>query len=282
MGPDEQSGSALPVRTVRSRRSGRHSSPHQLSVPPEAPGLVIAVPGAATTAGGELAAAIIADASASCPGIPVRTGYLAGGDDRLQTVLRDMHDRGGRPAVVVPLLTGPDSAITEAIGAIAARAGFPALVSGPLGPHPLLAEALHARLAEAGLAHATRAGRVSIVAEADGILVGAAGADAVQAAGVVAVLLASRLAIPVASAALTDADSLREALGRLGAAKVAHVALAPCVVGPEIGPGVLERLTAATGMAAAQPIGAHAAIGKLIAMRYGAALEDPRLAGMVG
>src|SRR3984957_17130144 len=37
-------GSALPTRTARFRRPGRHRSPHQLSVPSDAPALILAVP----------------------------------------------------------------------------------------------------------------------------------------------------------------------------------------------------------------------------------------------
>src|SRR5258708_28381992 len=43
--------------------------------------------------------------------------------------------------------------------------------SSHLGPHPLLAEALHTRLAEAGLARAGRAAGLSIVTSTNGVLV---------------------------------------------------------------------------------------------------------------
>lgn len=272
---------ALPTRTSRSRRIGRHSSPHQLSVPPEAPALIIAVPGAATDASEEMAEAIVASASASCPGIPVQAGYLQGAEHDLGAVLTSLHEADGRAAVVVPLLACPHTQADAAVAAIAARAGFPVITAGHLGPHPLLAEALHSRLADADLARATRVGRLSMVTEADGVIVGAVGgAEAVQAVGVVAVLLASRLAIPAVPASLTDERSLREATDQLHSAQVTRVALAPCVIGPEIAPGSLDALAARAQVACARPIGAHPAVGKLVAMRYGAALEDPRIADL--
>jgi hypothetical protein len=155
------------------------------------------------------------------------------------------------------------------------------VVAQSLGPHPLLAEVLHARLAEAGLARSTRVGRISIVTAADGVIVGAiGGGEAVKAAGVVAVLLASRLTIPVATAPLDDPLAVKSAAEQLRAARVARVALAPCVIGPEAGPRSLAAISAESGVACAAPLGGHHAIGQLVAIRYGAALEDPKLASL--
>ncbi len=157
------------------------------------------------------------------------------------------------------------------------------LIADPLGPHPLLAEALHARLADVGLARAARVGRISIVTEttADGVIVGAVGGEeAVQAAEVVAVLLASRLTTPVAAASLNDPGSIKDAATRLRQA-VPRVALAPCMVGPELTSGTLDAIAALTSIDCAPPLGSHPAIGQLVAIRYGAALADPQIAAMV-
>jgi sirohydrochlorin ferrochelatase len=268
------------VRTTRYRRAGRHSSPHQLSLPADAPALVIAVPGTASEENNETVAAIAAVASGSCPGAPIRAGYLTGGKDSLDDTLAGLGPADpGSVAVLVPLHAFPDPRADAAIAAAAARAQVQCVVAQPLGPHPLLAEVLHTRLAEAGLARSTRVGRISVVTAADGIIVGAAGDEtALKAAGVVAVLLASRLTIPVATAPLSDPAAVREAAGQLRAARVGRVALAPCVVGPEIGPGTLAAISAESGVACAAPLGGHHAIGQLVAIRYGAALEDPKLA----
>jgi hypothetical protein len=277
------SSSGLPVRTTRTRRTGRHSSPHQLSLPSDAPALVIAVPGEATRENQDIAAEIAHMAGSSCQGAEVRVGFLYGGGDRLEDALYGLRSEGPTPAaVVVPLMAFPDPAAATAIWGTVAASGLRVLVSAPLGPHPLLGEVTHVRLAEAGLARAGRAGRISIVTAAEGMIVGAAGgAEAVQAAGVVAVLLASRLAIPVVPASLTDRQSLKEAVGRLYDARVARAALAPCVIGPELPPGRLASISAETGMACAPPLGSHPAIGQLVAIRYGGALADPKLAGLV-
>jgi hypothetical protein len=126
-------------------------------------------------------------------------------------------------------------------------------------------------------------GRISIVTETttDGVIVGAVGGEAaVQAAEVVAVLLASRLTTPVAAASLTDPGSIKDAAAQLLQA-VPRVALAPCMIGPELTSGTLEAIAALTSTEPAPPLGSHSAVGKLVAIRYGAALADPNVATMV-
>src|SRR5262244_3133632 len=198
MGAEEYGSSPLPVRTTRYLRPGRHSSPHQLSLPAEVPALVLAVPGAASPASEQIAAEIAASAGNSCRGATVTFAYTDGSENRLSDLLAGLRSQDGRPpAVVVPLLTCAYPEVDQAIAAA---------VAAHLGPHPFLAEAMHARLSEAGLARIGRAGRISIVTAADGVIVGAAGDpdEAIQIAGVVAVLLATRLTIPTVPAPLDD------------------------------------------------------------------------------
>jgi sirohydrochlorin ferrochelatase len=184
--------------------------------------------------------------------------------------------------VVVPLLAFPNPEADRAIADTVEAAEAPLLIADHLGPHPLLAEALHVRLADAGLARAARVGRISIGTGADGVIVGAVGDEtAVRAAEVVAVLLASRLTTPVAAASMTDPGGIKDAAVRLRQAGVPRVALAPCMVGPELTSGTLEAIAALTSTDCAPPLGSHPAVGRLVAMRYGAALADPEVARMV-
>ncbi len=284
MSADQDPGAVLPVRTSRYRRRGRHSSPHQLSLPSDSPALVIAVPGSARPESEEIAERIADMAAASCHGAEIRIGFLRGNKDHLDDVLADLVSYDDTLAgVVVPLLPFPNPEVDEAISESVAAAEAQLLIADPLGPHPLLAEALHARLADVGLARAARVGRISIVTEtaADGVIVGAVGGEeAVQAAEVVAVLLASRLTTPVAAASLNDPGSIKDAAARLRQA-VPRVALAPCMVGPELTSGTLEAISALTSTDCAPPLGSHPAIGQLVAIRYGAALADPQVAAMV-
>jgi sirohydrochlorin ferrochelatase len=273
----------LPTRTSRTRRGGRHSSPYQLSLPPTAPALVLAVPGMATPEAARVAAEIAASAGSACPGAEVRIGYLEGDEDSLAPMLDELPHDGELPGgVVVPLLAGPHPEAAALLQDAVTATSTPLIITDPLGPHPLLAEVMHHRLAEAGLARAGRAGRISVGSDADGVIVLAAGGHlAVQSVGVVAVLLASRLAVPVDAASVTDVAGIRAAADRLLAARVSKVALAPCLVGPEATPGHLESIAAQTGIACAPPLGAHSALGHLVAIRYGAALDDPALANLL-
>jgi len=275
------SGSALPARTTRYRRRGRHSSPHQLSLPSDSPALVIAVPGSARPESEDTAIRVADQAAASCHGAEVRIGFLRGGEGSLEEALSDLPSHNGLPAgVVVPLLSFPYPEVDRAVAAAVAAAEAPFVIADHLGPHPLLAEALHGRLADAGMARAARVGRISIGTAADGVIVGTVGdEEAIQAAEVVAVLLASRLATPIAAASLTDPGSIKDAAARLRQA-VPRVALAPCMVGPELTSGTLEAISALTSIDSAPPLGSHPAVGQLVAIRYGAALADPKVASL--
>ncbi|MEP7025756.1 MAG: hypothetical protein ABJB47_18535, partial [Actinomycetota bacterium] len=219
----------------------------------------------------------------SCPNATIRIGYLDGDSDGLAGLLSPP-SRGdsppAQPAVVIPLLAGPHPRFDAALARAVEGATMPVIVTDHLGPHPLIAEAMHARLSEAGLARASRVRGLSIANAADGVTVLAdRGQEAEHAAGVIAVLLASRLAIPAVPASIGDRDSVQAAIARLRGAQASVLAVAPCVIGPESDPNELEALCAAIGSQRAQPIAAHPAISQLIAIRYGAALADRRLAG---
>jgi sirohydrochlorin ferrochelatase len=250
-------------------------------VPSDAPALILAVPGPATDTGIDIVADIIDVASQSCPGVTVRAGFLEGEEESLSSVLAGCPRVEGRPAaVVVPLLICPQPETDAAIAAEISAAAVPVLPTAALGVHPILAGALHARLAEAGLARSDRMGRISIVSTAaEGVLVTALGIDAMSIAGTAAVLLAARLAVPVAAASLNEPASIRDAAGRLFDAGVTSLAMSPCVIGPETDHLDLGAVAEAAGMKAAGPLGAQPPVGQLAAMRYGAALQDPQLAG---
>jgi len=277
-----QGNGQLPRRPPAVRPSGRHRSPHRLTLPPDAPPLVLAVPGVACPASDDIAAEITGAVAESCPGATIRVGYLEGSVRSLTETLAVGPDGlpPTQPSVVVPLLAGPHPRWNTALASAIAAAAMPILATGPLGPHPLIAEALHARLAEAGLARATRTRGLTITSPANGVIVLAdRGDEAAQAAGVAAVLLSSRLAVPAAPAVLGEQASLDAAISRLHAAGATRLAISPCVIGPENDPGELAAACAAAGARRAEALSAHRAISKLVAMRYGAALADRRLAG---
>jgi len=274
---------ALPRRTSRTRPAGRHRSPHRLSVASDAPALVLAVPGTAAADTAEIGPRVASIAGLSCPGVDIRLGYVDGdflslADSLLSEAESDEQDQF--PSVIVPLLLGPSPSIDITLRRLATQPAVPAVVAGHLGPHPLVAEALHARLAEAGLARYARATGLSISAGGRGIIVLAdKDEQAASAAAVAAVLLASRLSVPVVPASLGDPASIADAVTRLSESGAPRPALSPCLIGPETSLAVLDDLSAALGTPAAATLGAHQAIGQLVAIRYGTALATLSLAG---
>lgn len=255
-------------------------------MPDDAPALILAVPGAASEASEALVAEIAGFATASGTSEMIHAGYLGGEVTPLDSVLSTFRANGepGAPrAVIVPLMTCPNPAADAALAEAVHRSGAPVIVAGHLGPHPFIADALHARLAEAGLAQSGRTGPIGSASKTDGVLVAAVGGgEAAAAAGVVSVLLAGRLAAPVVPAAIDDAGSVSAAIQRLREAHASRLAISPCMIGPECDPAVLAAVAADADAQPAQPLGAHPAIGQLVTMRYGAALEDPRLTGPGG
>jgi sirohydrochlorin ferrochelatase len=275
---------ALPRRTGRTRRSGRHRSPDRLSLPSDAPTLLLAVPGSASPASDAIGEEVASAAGLSCQGAEVQAAYLEGTEHRLDEKLAALAE-GPWPAVavVVPLLAGPHPRSDLALQRAVAGGDGQIIVAEHLGPHPLLAEALHTRLAEAGLARESRARGLSISTVANGVLVLAdRGDDAVRAAGVAAVLLAGRLAAPAVHASIDDPQGIASAAERLHAMGASRVAIAPCVIGPEADPREIDAISAAIGAPAASPLGSHPAIGQLVAMRYGNALVGLRPADSMG
>ncbi|MFD7896583.1 sirohydrochlorin chelatase [Streptomyces sp. NPDC059568] len=289
--------SGLPVRMPRPRQSGRHRRPEPVAAPEGAPALVLAVPGTPSAAVRGLAEEIVSIARSELPGLNAVIGFLDGDDEEypaLAGVLagtaalrteryelakaagREVTEPEGPAAVVVPLLAGPDSGLVSRIREAVAESGAVAELTDVLGPHPLLAEALHVRLSEAGLARADRARLFTVATAADGIILATVGGqEAVQTAGITGMLLAARLAVPVMAAALDEEGSITAIAEQLRESGSTQLALAPYLVGPELPEGLLEAALKEADCAAAEPLGAYPAIGKLVLSKYTTALGIP-------
>ncbi|WP_435191989.1 sirohydrochlorin chelatase [Streptomyces sp. bgisy126] len=289
--------SGLPVRMPRPRQSGRHRRPEPAAAPEGAPALVLAVPGVPSAAIRSLAEEVVSIARSELPGLEAAIGFLEGDDaefpslanvltavESLRTQRYELALAAGREvtaptgpaAVVVPLLAGPDSAQMRRVRQAVMDGGNTAELTDVLGPHPLLAEALHVRLSEAGLARADRARLFTVTTAADGIILATVGGEeAVQAAGITGMLLAARLAVPVIAAALDQEGSIASVAEQLRAAGSEQLALAPYLIGPELAEGLLDEASKEAGCAAAEPLGAYPAIGKLVLSQYSAMLGIP-------
>ncbi|MFF7366416.1 sirohydrochlorin chelatase [Streptomyces tricolor] len=287
--------SGLPVRMPRPRQPGRHRRPEPLVAPEGAPALVLAVPGVPSTTTRSLAEEVVSIARSELPGLDARIGYLDGDDTEFPTLrsvlaraadertaryeqavaagVEGIKEPDGPVAVVVPLLAGPDSALLRQIRQAVMDSRVAAELTDVLGPHPLLAEALHVRLSEAGLARADRARLFTVATAADGIILASVGGEeAVQAAGITGMLLAARLAVPVMAAALDQEGSIASVAEQLRSSGSQQLALAPYLIGPEIDPALLAAAAEEAGCATAEALGAYPAIGKLALAKYTTAL----------
>ncbi|MET9552629.1 hypothetical protein [Streptomyces sp. NPDC006645] len=284
----------LPVRMPRPRQSGRHRRPEPVAAPEGAPTLVLAMPGVPSAEVRNLGEEVVSIARSELPGLDARIGYLDGDDDEypaLGTVLaltaeqrvaryelakaagREVSEPEGISAVVVPLLAGPDNSLVRRIRQAVVESKAVAEMTEVLGPHPLLAEALHVRLSEAGLARADRARLFTVATAADGIILATVGGEeAVQAAGITGMLLAARLAVPVMAAALDDEGAVSAIAEQLRESGSTQLALAPYLIGPELPEGLLDIALKEADCAASEALGAYPAVGKLVLSQYTSAL----------
>lgn len=292
----------------RPRQPGRHRRPEPVVAPEGAPALVLAVPGVPSGASRSLAEETLSIARSELPGLDARVGHVDGDDEEfpsLRSVLAQVASErsariaaaaaaaeaaaaegsevapeaeearrrleGSPAAVVIPLLAGPDSAQLRRIRQAVLNSGSGAELTDVLGPHPLLAEGVHVKLSEAGLARADRARLFTVATAADGIILATMGGEeAVQAAGITGMLLAARLAIPVLAAGLDEDGAVARVAEQLREAGSRQLALAPCLIGPEVPEGLLESAAKEAECPAAEPLGSYTAVGKLIASAYAA------------
>jgi hypothetical protein len=274
----------------RPRQPGRHRRPEALAAPEGAPVLVLAVPGTPTAPALSLAEEVVSIARSELSGLDPRIAFVDGDDEEfpsLRAVLDQVAaDRPGEEtaAVVVPLLAGPEAAVLRRVRQAVADGKAHVELTDVLGPHPLLAEALHVRLSEAGLARADRARLFTVATAADGIILATVGGEeAAQAAGVTGLLLAARLAVPVLAAALDEDGAIARAAEQLRSSGSSTLALAPCLIGPEIAPQLLHTAAAEAGCSGADALGPYPAVGKLVVTQYATALgiapQQPQGAG---
>ncbi|MGF1241801.1 sirohydrochlorin chelatase [Streptomyces sp. 2-6] len=179
-------------------------------------------------------------------------------------------------AVLVPLLFSPGHHVKHDIPETAASAPVRARVAAPLGPHPLLVDALCARLAEAGW----RTPRDEATRRVSAVVLAAAGSrdpDSAASTRRTARLLAERVGVPVVPAYASAAAPTVEAAVRALAERGRHrVAVASCFTAP--GRFATECAKAAPWIAAA-PLGDHPALARLVLHRYDQALGHDEALG---
>ncbi|WP_405471798.1 sirohydrochlorin chelatase [Streptomyces anulatus] len=202
------------------------------------------------------------------PGLDVRLGHIELNRPLLPDTLDGLR---GADAVLVPLLLGRGHHVKRDLPATAAAApGVRARIAAPLGPHPLLVEALYERLAEAGWDPADEGGRRAAVVLA---AAGSRDPDSAQDTRRTAGLLATRLGVPVVPAYASAATPTVPAALRALAARGRHRAF---VASYFTAPGRFASACAdAVPHRAAAPLGAHPAMARLVLHRYDQARSAP-------
>ncbi|MFF9054915.1 sirohydrochlorin chelatase [Streptomyces erythrochromogenes] len=196
------------------------------------------------------------------PRLDVRLGHIELNEPLLDDTLR----AAAGAAVLVPLLLGRGYHVKRDLPEAAARAThLRTRVAAPLGPHPLLVEALYERLLEAGWTPGT-----AVVLAAAGSRDPDSAADTRRTAA----LLSARLdGVPVVPAyASAAAPSVPEAVRALAARGHHRTAVASYFAAP--GRFATQTAAASPGPAAA-PLGDHPALARLLLRRYDEALGRP-------
>jgi sirohydrochlorin ferrochelatase len=197
------------------------------------------------------------------PDLPVRLTHLELNQPLLADTLAEL--RGW--AVVVPLLLSRGYHVRHDIPAAVAAAGhLRARIAEPLGPHPLLADALYGRLTEAGWpADAPRG--TGVVLAAAGSRDPAAALDTACTSSLLSARLGGMPVLPgYASAAR---PTVSEAVAELAALGRERIAVASYFVAP--GRFATQCAGDAPGLAA-DPLGDHPALAGLVLARYAQAL----------
>ncbi|WP_405462370.1 sirohydrochlorin chelatase [Streptomyces sp. NBC_00101] len=196
------------------------------------------------------------------PGLDVRLGHIELNQPLLPQTLAGL---AGGSAVLVPLLLGRGHHVKHDLPSLAAAAPeVRTRIAAPLGPHPLLVEALYGRLVEAGWADGGPAGRGDAV-----VLASAGSRDPESAADTrhTARLLSERLGgVPVVPAYASAATpTVPVAVRALTARGYHRTAVASYFTAP--GRFATAAADAAPGIAAA-PLGDHPAMARLLLHRY--------------
>ncbi|MGW5566613.1 sirohydrochlorin chelatase [Streptomyces tendae] len=196
------------------------------------------------------------------PALPVHLGHVELNEPLLPDTLAALGDAA---AVLVPLLLGRGYHVKRDIPEMAALSPARTRVAAPLGPHPLLVDALHARLTEAGWP--THPGPEHAV-----VLASAGSRDPESRADTArtAALLAARLGVPVVPAYASAATpTVGEAIRALRARGHRHVAVASCFTAPG---RFATQCAAAAPWITSSPLGTHPSMAHLLLHRYDEAL----------
>lgn len=221
----------------------------------------------------EVVRRLLARTAALRPGLRAEAAYVDNASPSIRAALDALATEGVDDVVVLPLLLTPASHSKTDIAASvqAGRRAHPTMrlrYGRPLGPHPVLVDALAVRLAEAG------------AGPDDPVLLVAGGAldpDANAAVAATARLLFEGRPWPCVDLAFasTARPSVPEALGRLRAQGFSRVSIARYFLGPGLLPRLVEqqaRSVEGIDVVITAPLGESDGLAALVAERYDEAL----------
>ncbi|MFE2536311.1 sirohydrochlorin chelatase [Streptomyces sp. NPDC059371] len=208
------------------------------------------------------------------PHLNVHLGHIELNEPLLADTLAAL--AGRQDTVLVPLLLGRGYHVRRDIPETAAAVpGLHARVAGPLGPHPLLAETLYARLVEAGW----RTRMSDTARRASAVVLASAGSRAPDSAADTrrtAQMLAERLGVPVVPAYASAAAPTVTAAVRALAARGRHrIAVASYFTAPG---RFATQVAEEAPWICAEPLGDHPAMARLVLHRYDQAVAAPESA----
>ncbi|MDT0612089.1 sirohydrochlorin chelatase [Streptomyces sp. DSM 40712] len=248
--------------TALGSRTSRNPSRTRTGNPGGAPALVVVAHGSRDPRALRTVRALLDRVGALRPALPVHLGHIELNAPLLPDTLAALGDGA---AVLVPLLLSRGHHVERDIPDMAAASPARTRVAAPLGPHPLLVDALHDRLTEAGWpSHAPRDS--AVVLASAGSRAPASRADTARTAE----LLTARLGVPVVPAyASAAAPTVPDAIRALTARGHRRIAVASNFTAP--GRFATECAAAAPWIASA-PLGTHPAMARLLLHRYDQAL----------
>ncbi|SHK72794.1 MULTISPECIES: sirohydrochlorin chelatase [Streptomyces] len=252
------------LRTVRLHARRRPAAPP--------PALVAVAHGSRHPGAAPTVRALLAEIRALRPDLPVRLGHIELDRPLLADTLAGLRDEGIGEVVLVPLLFGRGHHVTHDLpAALAAAPHLSGLIAAPLGPHALLAEALHGRLQEAGFpARPHDTGRPAVVLAAAGSRAPRSALDTARTADLLSARLGGVPVLPAfaSAAAPTVPDAVRALADRGHHPR--DIAVAACFAAPG---RFADRCAALAPGPAAAPLGDHPALARLVLHRYDQALR---------
>ncbi|MCK7627182.1 sirohydrochlorin chelatase [Streptomyces sp. RS10V-4] len=246
---------------------------HGFRRPGGPPALVAVAHGSRHPGAAPAVRALLARVRALRPGLPVHLGHLELDRPPLAETLAALRGE----VVLVPLLFGRGHHVARDLPAALAAAGhLTGRIAAPLGPHPLLAEALHDRLLEAGVRTGPRAAGAAVVLAAAGSRAPGSLRDTARTARLLAARLGGVPVLPAYGSAA--APTVPEALRALAARghDPRRTAVAACFTAPG---RFADRCAALAPGPAAAPLGDHPALARLVLHRYDQALCAPAGSG---